>query len=81
MRDNALVVGIPILLRCSEMMYSRIEDLIGAFPSAKREYGVFPEPFSWSSYIFLFGNLRDSELAFGTSNKLCTLPSPSWPAN
>src|SRR4051794_41669292 len=72
--DNALVVGIFNAFNASETTNSRILDRSTAFPSANREYGVFPAPFSWISYLTFVSGLVDSKSDIA-------LPSPSWPAH
>lgn len=47
----------------SETTYSRILDRRTAFPSANREYGVFPAPFSCNSYrVFEYGFVHSKRL-------------------
>ena len=72
-RDNARVVGTPIAAINSLQTYSRIEDRSTALPSALREYGVIPAPFSCRSYR--------CPLRFTTSAIVIARPSPSWPAH
>lgn len=50
--DKARVVGIPSACIASEQRYSRMEERRTARPSALREKGVRPEPFSWSSVVW-----------------------------
>ena len=67
-REAALVVGTPRWNINSEHKYSRIDDLITAFPSANLEYGVNPDPFNCNSYPF-------------KSPTVIARPSPSYPAH
>lgn len=50
--EAALVVGILRLCINSEQRYSLNDDRITALPSANREYGVKPAPFSYNSWPF-----------------------------
>ena len=70
-RDSARVVGTPRWCMASLHRNSRIDERRTALPSANREYGVLPEPFSCSS---------STPSPVSTSPRVIALPSPSWPA-
>ena len=69
--DSALVVGTPRWNIASLHRNSRIDERNTAFPSANREYGVTPEPFSCNS---------KTPVPVSTSPSVIALPSPSCPA-
>ena len=77
-RDAALVVGTPRWCMASDARNSRTEDLKTALPSAVREYGVRPAPFSCRSSKVPSGPNSLSPLC-ETSPSETALPSPSWP--